>query len=314
MREHKGKSLLTFLDSYTVIDIETTGWLPSVDSIVEVAAIRYENDILVDQFSSLVQPSSCFSSGIYIDTHTTSITGITNEMLLSAPPESEILPLFRTFIGDSILLGHNVNFDINFLYDKFDEYECPHLTNDFIDTLRISRRMYPDLPQHRLVDLVDYYNLDYTGAHRSLRDCQLTQSCYQKMKIEYDTSGMTFVSPKRSPRRCSKISDIIPTIECSNPDNPFYKKVCVFTGTLEKMARKEAMQTIVNLGGINSTSVTRKTNYLILGDSNYCSTIKDGKSSKMKKAEELKLNGYDIEIIPESVFYDMISEVLNYDI
>ena len=68
------------------------------------------------------------------------------------------------------------------------------------------------------------------------------------------------------------------------------------------------MQIVADLGGKNADNVTKKTNDLILGNNDYCKSIKDGKSSKQKKAEKLKLDGYDIEIIPENVFYDIISE------
>jgi len=77
---------------------------------------------------------------------------------------------------------------------------------------------------------------------------------------------------------------------------------------LEKMQRKEAMQLVVDLGGHVGDSVTKKTNYLILGNNDYCPTIKEGKSSKQKKAETLKLSGQDIEIISEDVFYDLVAE------
>ena len=85
-------------------------------------------------------------------------------------------------------------------------------------------------------------------------------------------------------------------------------KVCVFTGTLERMQRKDAMQLVVNLGGSCGDSVTAKTNFLILGNNDYCTTIKDGKSTKQKKAEALILKGNDLQIISETTFYDMISE------
>lgn len=74
------------------------------------------------------------------------------------------------------------------------------------------------------------------------------------------------------------------------------------------MSRREAMQIVVNHGGINGDNVTKQTNYLVLGSNDYCSAIKGGKSTKHKKAESLALAGQDIEIIPEDVFYDMISE------
>ena len=89
-----------------------------------------------------------------------------------------------------------------------------------------------------------------------------------------------------------------------------YQKVCCFTGKLENLQRKDAMQLVVDLGGIVANSVTKKTNYLILGNNDYCPTIKDGKSSKQKKAEKLKLSGQDIDIISENTFYEM----LNYEL
>ena len=88
--------------------------------------------------------------------------------------------------------------------------------------------------------------------------------------------------------------------------HPLFEKVCVFTGTLEKMQRKEAMQLVADFGGVPGDSVTKKTNYLILGNNDYCKTIKDGKSSKQKKAEKMILDGADLQIIPEAVFYDIV--------
>lgn len=86
----------------------------------------------------------------------------------------------------------------------------------------------------------------------------------------------------------------------------FFRKTIVFTGGLEKMQRQDAMQLVVNLGGICGDTVTQNTNFLVLGNAGYRSSIKDGKSSKHKKAEKLKILGKDIEIISENVFYDMI--------
>ena len=102
--------------------------------------------------------------------------------------------------------------------------------------------------------------------------------------------------------------DIIPQTEDFDETHPLYNKVCVFTGVLEKMERKKAMQIVANLGGVCGDSVTNKTNYLILGNNDYCKSIKGGKSSKQKRAEELKIKGNDIEVISEDVFYDLIEE------
>ena len=74
------------------------------------------------------------------------------------------------------------------------------------------------------------------------------------------------------------------------------------------MIRREAAQLVVNCGGICENSVTKRTNFLILGNNDYCKSIKDGKSNKHKKAESLSLAGQDIEIIPEAVFYDLVED------
>ena len=91
-------------------------------------------------------------------------------------------------------------------------------------------------------------------------------------------------------------------------DNPFYGKTVVVTGVLQKMSRAEVMQLIADIGGITGDNVTKKTDYLVLGNNDYCKSIRDGKSSKQKKAEKYILDGLDIKIISENTYYDMIDE------
>ena len=104
------------------------------------------------------------------------------------------------------------------------------------------------------------------------------------------------------------ISTITPTTVEINEDSFFYDRHVVFTGKLEKMVRKDAMLIVVNLGGILDNSVTKKTNYLVLGNNDYNAILHGEKSSKHKKAEQLKLEGNDIEIIDEFTFYDILSD------
>lgn len=303
---NKGNSLVCFPDSYCIIDIETTGLSPEYDSIIEISAIKYENGINVNRYSSLVRPDQYYSDGNYIDEFIQELTGITNEMLSSSPDTKTVLMEFKAFIGNEILIGHNVNFDINFLYDNFEKYFSEPLSNNYIDTMRISRMLHPAEPHHRLCDLTKRYNIDHSTAHRALYDCLATQECYIHLKSDILNAYGDFDTFINTQRRQLKASDIISDKEEFDISHPLYKKNCVFTGTLEKMSRKEAMQIVADFGGINNSSITSKTNYLILGNNDYCPLIKDGKSNKQKKAEKLKLEGHDIEIIPENVFYDMI--------
>ncbi|MBR4824600.1 MAG: exonuclease [Spirochaetaceae bacterium] len=307
-RNEKGKNLLEFPKEYTVIDIETTGLSPQYDSIIELSALKVNDNNITDSFSELVNP------GFKIDSFITELTGITNEMLKTANKIDKVLPKFIDFIGTSHLVGHNINFDINFIYDACISVLKKPLKNNFTDTMRISRRFLKELSHHRLSDVASFYNVSYEGAHRALNDCKITKECFTKLQeniLKEYKSIDEFIKLSSTKGNCScKISDIVSTKEEFDESHPLFGKYCVFTGTLEKMVRKDAMQIVVDCGGFVESSVTSKTNYLILGNNDYCSTIKDGKSSKQKKAEALKLNGNDIEIIPETVFYDLISDSL----
>ena len=301
-RSYKGNSLLTSIRDFVVIDIETTGLSPSYDEIIELAAIRYRDGNMVKQFSSLVKPR------FPVDDFITQITGISNKMLESAPVLKDILPRFLDFIGKDILLGHNIHFDINFIYDSCERLCLPHFSNDFIDTLRISRRMYKELEHHRLDDLIALFGLEARTLHRGLGDCELTAKCYFAMTAdnEHFEEAMKAVKKNYGNKSHFSAKEIVAEEGFQNPDSPLWKKVCVFTGALESFTRKEAAQLVANIGGICEDNITKRTNYLILGNNDYCKSIKDGKSSKQKKAEKLIANGADLSIIPESVFLDML--------
>lgn len=296
-RTNKGKSLLAEVSDYVSIDIETTGFSPTFDEIIELGAVKYRNGVEVDTFSSLVNPY------VLIDDFVSQMTGITNEMLASAPPLEEVLPKYIDFLGDDILVGHNIHFDVNFIYDACENLNLPPFDNDFIDTMRLAKRMYKELNNHKLDTLINFFSLPPRTLHRGLGDCELTAKCYQKM-LEDEHRFNEAIKETHS-HRCA-LKDLVAVGGKENPDSPLYGKVCVFTGALESFSRKEAAQIVVNIGGICADSITKKSNFLILGNNDYCKSIKDGKSAKQKKAEKLIAEGADLIIIPESVFLDIL--------
>ena len=302
IREHKGKSKLSILDDYIVIDLETTGLDPGYDDIIEIGALKVSNGNIIEKFNTLINP-------LYeISEFTTKLTGITNEMLKDAPDLKSALPSLLSFIGPSIVLAHNANFDVNFLYDKCMDNLCIPFTNDFVDTMRISRRLFKEIKSHRLKKLIKQFGLEGKVQHRALGDCLCVYNLYEFMKkhiIENSIDISSKLKRKRNHKHF-RASDIISSNTEFDENNLFYKKVCVFTGKLEKFTRKKAMQFVVDLGGIVADSVTKQTNYLILGNNEYCKTIKSGKSNKQKKAEEYILKGQDLKIISEKLFYDML--------
>ena len=112
IRENKGNSKIDLLNKYVVIDIETTGLDPQYDEIIELGALKIENGVIVDSFSKLIKPKTSISDFI------TQLTGISNSMVENAPSIEEELPNYLKFINEQNIVGHNVNFDINFIYDN----------------------------------------------------------------------------------------------------------------------------------------------------------------------------------------------------
>lgn len=300
-RTERGKSILAALNDYVALDLETTGLDPRFDDIIECAAIKVSNGEVVDRYESLVNP------GYEIDGFITNLTGITNEMLSTARSIVDVLPEFLDFIGDSVVVAHNANFDINFLYDKAEDFFEKAFKNDFIDTMRFSRRLFPEQEHHRLQDLKSRLLNDNSDVqHRGASDAECAALCYEKM-CEYCAENDIDVA-KLGARRHWHATEISTQKTVFNEFTPVFGKVFAFTGTLGGCTRREAMQMVVDLGGIVGDGVTQKTNYLVLGEQDYKKVGESGKSSKQNKADKLRLGGQDIETISENVFFDMIRE------
>lgn len=309
-KRKKGKSLLLFPAQYCVIDIETTGLSTNFDEIIELAAIRISDGQIIDTFQSLVKPT------YEIDEFIEQLTGITNSMLSSAPSIEDVLPNFLDFLGDDILVGHNINFDINFIYDYTFEQLNYAFSNDFVDTLRLSRKLFPNLPHHRLQDLTAYLHIkNPQAAHRALSDCYSTFAVFKSLKensvLRYgsvDDFLKTISSKKIYNYHNVKVSELKPIKTEFDETHPLFGKLCVFTGEL-KFSRKQAMQTVLDCGGKIGDNLTKDTNFLIVGNFENSLNIKKGqKSGKMKKAEAYRLKGCDIQILDENTFYDMITD------
>lgn len=328
----KGKSIVGLPDEYVLLDVETTGLSPCDDEIIELAFVKIKNNVEVDRFQTLIKPlpqdfylddlddeeTNEFKANnipiftdengeqyfrYYVDEFISNLTGITNEMLSSAPEFEEIAQQAYNFLGKNILVGYNVNFDVNFLYDKFEMTLNKNLQNDFIDVLRIARKILPDLPNHKLVTVAKHFNIGGNN-HRALSDCLITNAVYEKLKEILTEENFDLIDLFK--KKTDNISVLTADGSEFDKDHVFYKKNCVFTGKLDKMSRTQAAQLVVNIGGIAQSGINKETNFLILGNIDYAKNIKEGKSNKLKKAEKLILNGQALQIINENVFYELI--------
>ena len=296
----KGRNLLSIESNYTVIDVETTGLSFHYDEIIELSGVKVRDGKVHSEFSTLINP------GFKVNDSITRLTGITNSDLESQPRIDKVIDSFMRFIGADILVGHNINFDIQFINSALLKCSINPLANDYIDTLRISRRVNKDLPNHKLDTLIQQYNLS-RDTHRSLNDCRLTNMVYVNLcdRIKHENISLK-PSNHYSPYSKVDLKSLTPETSQFDEDNFFFQKNVCFTGTLEQLQRKEAAQLIVNLGGFVSNTVTKSLDVLVLGNSDYQIKTFGDKSSKHQKAEELVNQGYDIAILDEGTFLDLI--------
>lgn len=179
------------MNTYVVLDIETTGAHPLNNSIIEIGAVYIEEGKEKKHFNQLIKPNEEISPYI------TSITGITNEMVEDAPRIEEVLPEFIDFCEDAPLIGHNIIlFDYRMLKAK-----AALLGRSFekkgLDTLMISRKMLADLPSRKLGDLCSYYEISLENAHRAYDDAYATYELFKNLQQDFEAQEPKLFVPQK---------------------------------------------------------------------------------------------------------------------
>ena len=186
------------ITEYVSIDIETTGFSPKDDSILEIGAVKIKNGEIVDKFESFVYTDNPIPYGI------TSLTGITNDMVASAPNIDEVIQNLRIFIDGYTLVGQNVTFDLRFLYEAYKNLNI-EFNAKYLDTLTISRRALPELKSHSLNALCDELEISNDKEHRALSDCIATYRIFEKLSnIAEELIPIDYVSPENRSKRKSE--------------------------------------------------------------------------------------------------------------
>ena len=156
------------LSTYVAFDFETTGLNPKQDRIIEFAAIRFVDGKPKKRYSTLINP------GVHVSPFITGITGISNQMVSTAPDEEDIIDDLFSIIGKYPLVAHNIRFDWNYLLELCKRYNKDIPENPLYDTLQLARAMLFDHPVFNLGALSEFYGLDSSGSHRAEKD---TENC-----------------------------------------------------------------------------------------------------------------------------------------
>lgn len=167
------------MEVVAVIDFETTGLSPAQgDRATEIAAVILEDGKVVDRYQSLM------NGGVRIPSFIESLTGISNDMIRNAPPAAEVMREVAEFVGDYPLVAHNASFDCKFWDAEIARIQRSR-TQEFLCSLLLSRRIFPQAPSHKLGALVEYANLPVAGRyHRALADAEMAASLLLRLKDE----------------------------------------------------------------------------------------------------------------------------------
>lgn len=173
---------------YTSLDLETTGLNPKRDRIIEIGAIKVRNGKAVEEFWELVNP------GRVLEEKICGLTGIGNEMLVEAPEIGEVIGRLLEFIGDDVLVGHRVLFDYSFV-KKAAVNNSLVFEKGGIDTLKLSRKLLPELESKSLASVCRYYGIEHK-AHRALGDARATSELYWKLAGQFYRENEEEFQPK----------------------------------------------------------------------------------------------------------------------
>lgn len=301
---------------FVAIDFETAN--ESRSSACSLGIAFVENNKIVEKKSFLIKPSD-----MYFNPFNVSIHGITEEDVKDKPEFNDLWPRIKGDFEGNLIIAHNASFDMSVLRYVMDKYDITYPELSYSCTYRIAKIVWPNYVSYCLDFIAEYLNIELVHHNAEEDACACAQVAIKAMeqvgvktlkdlarKLDI-SNGRLFpggYQPFHAPTPIQRVKsiDLIASTSEFDPNHPFFKKTIVFTGTLQSMSRKVAMQKIVDVGGTCLDSVNKSINYLILGEQDF-QRLKGGeKSSKMIRAEKLLSEGHDIEIIKEDEFLKML--------
>ena len=274
---------ITRISDYVVLDVETTGLKPGADKIIEIGMVKVSAGKPCAEFSSFVNPE------IPIPTRITKITGITNEDVATAPLFSSLSSQIVSFLGDSLILGHNVGFDLSFLIPTLESCGI-HPSFTCLDTCALAKKAFPELPNHKLDTLIGALSLSNRQTHRALDDAYCTLALFNKICEKYpDSPLLNAVYSCCTP---------IETFSFSPVEQPLAGKQLFLTGTFT-FPYSAAKKLISAAGGSVTYNLSEQTDYLVYGFQDTQTEDSAQYEAALAIAHEMQDKGHGIQLINE---------------
>jgi len=154
--------------TYVVVDVETTGFRPPADRVIEIGMVRVSECRIVDCYETLINPRRPIPGPI------TSLTGISWEMLSDRPTFDQVCDQVVRFLGDAVFVAHNISFDWRFVQSEIALASGGRLLNRKLCTKRLAGRLLPEIERRSLDELALFFNLSFAARHRALGDALVT--------------------------------------------------------------------------------------------------------------------------------------------
>jgi DNA polymerase-3 subunit epsilon len=193
------KELLEPITSFVCFDIETTGLDPSIDKIIEIGGLKVKDKKIVGVFKEFINP------GMLLPGKIIQITNITDDMLINARGEEEVVREFIDFVGDDIIIGHNIKFDYSFIKTAA-KANGLSFEKMGIDTLDLCKRLHTELTSKSLGSMCKYYGIQNDNAHRAYDDAKATALLYVKLCNEFFEAFKDVFRPKEMVYKIKKSS------------------------------------------------------------------------------------------------------------
>ncbi len=166
---------------FVVFDLETTGAKTPPCRITEIGAYRIEKGKITDEYQTLVNPETPIPEFIV------GLTGIDDEMVKDAPKFADIASDFLEFIDDAVLVAHNANFDMRFLNHEISRIHQDHrVGNPYLCTVQLSRKLLPELNNHRLHTVAEHYSIYIKNRHRAAGDAHATAKIFEDFLVKLE--------------------------------------------------------------------------------------------------------------------------------
>jgi len=183
-RQHEQLARPLHETTFVVVDLETTGGAASASNIIEIGAARLRNGRVLEEFQQLLNP------GVRLHPFITQLTGISDEMLAGQPRLGAVWPRFEEFLGDAVLVAHNAAFDVGFLNAAAMAYGGRALPHSHLCTLRLVRRLIPELRRRSLDVVAGHFGVPVNDRHRALGDVRITVEIFFHLLEILGTRGI----------------------------------------------------------------------------------------------------------------------------